>query len=172
MRNTRNILLAVSVLTLFCLSLAYAGGMEDENMMQMKKFYSDVVNKGNLALIDEFCAKNFVEHEGLPTEKSGLEGVKDFFKMYRTAFPDLKFEVSQMIAKDDKVVSYINITGTNKGEFMGKPATGKRINIEGIDIVRFQDGKAVEHWGVTDTMTMMEQLGAIPKHGAEGTSKN
>jgi len=172
MRNNRNILLAISAMTVFCIGLAYAGGLEDENMMQMKKFYSEVVNKGNLALIDEFCSKDFVEHEGLPTEKKGVEGVKDFFKMYKTAFPDLKFEVGQMIAKDDKVVSYISITGTNKGEFMGKPATGKRINLEGIDIVRFENGKAVEHWGVTDTMTMMKQLGAIPEHPAESMSKD
>jgi steroid delta-isomerase-like uncharacterized protein len=141
--------------------------MEEANITQMKKFYTEVVNKGNLDLMDELCTENFIEHEQLPGVKSNLEGVKQFFKMYRTAFPDLKFNIEQIFAKDDKVVTYITITGTQKAEFMGVPASGKKINLKGIDIVRFKDGKAVEHWGVTDTMTMMTQIGAIPDKPAK-----
>jgi predicted ester cyclase len=64
----------------------------------------------------------------------------------------------------DKAVVRVRITGTHEGEFMGVPPTGKRIDVQGIDIVRFgDDGKAVEHWGVTDAMTMMQQLGAVPE---------
>jgi steroid delta-isomerase-like uncharacterized protein len=136
--------------------------MEEANSSQMTKFYTEVVNEGKIDLIDELCAENFMEHEELPGVKPNREGVKQFFKMYRTAFPDLNFKIEQMIAKDDKVVTYLTITGTQKAEFMGMPASGKKINLKGIDIVRFKDGKAVEHWGVTDTMTMMHQIGAIP----------
>ena len=56
---------------------------------------------------------------------------------------------------------------SQKAEFMGTPASGKKINVRGIDIIRFVDGKAAEHWGVTDTMTLMKQIGAIPKQAPE-----
>jgi steroid delta-isomerase-like uncharacterized protein len=157
----------VSLLIVFCGSLLYASDTEEINMTQMKKIYTEVVNKGNIDLMDELCQKDFVEHEALPGVESNLAGVKQFFKMYRAAFPDLKFTVEQMIAKDDKVVTYITITGTQKGEFMGTPASGKKINLNGVDIIRFVDGKAAEHWGVTDTMTMMHQIGAIPDKSPE-----
>ena len=68
-----------------------------------------------------------------------------------------------MLAKGDKVVSYITMSGTQKGPFMDMPASGKKFSVKGIDIVRFKDGKAVEHWGVTDSMAMMQQLGAVPE---------
>jgi steroid delta-isomerase-like uncharacterized protein len=154
--------LIISLLTISSFGILFANGTEEANLALMKKFYTEFVNQGNLDRIDQFCAEDFVEHEELPGVKPNREGVKQFFKMYRTAFPDLKFEIEQIFAKDDKVVTYINITGTHKAEFMGVPASGKKISIKGIDIVRFKDGKAVEHWGMTDTMKMMSQIGAIP----------
>ncbi|MGH7601513.1 MAG: ester cyclase, partial [bacterium] len=87
--------------------------------------------------------------------------------MFRTAFPDLQVTVEDIIAKGDKVWVYTTMRGTNKGEFMGMPATGKKIEVKGIDIVRFVNGKAVEHWGVSDDLTMMQQLGMIPMPGQE-----
>ena len=81
--------------------------------------------------------------------------------MFRNAFPDLHAHAEMMFAKDDKVVSYLTITGTHKGEFMGMAATGKKISVKGIDIIRMENGKAVEHWGMTDSMTMMQQLGMM-----------
>jgi len=157
-----NLIYFLCVFTISSVSLVYASGQEQANLAQMKKFYTEVVNKGNYELMDQLCTPDFIEHEELPGVEQNLDGVKQFFKMYRAAFPDLKFEIEQMFAKDDKVVTYITITGTHKGEFMGNPATGNRINMKGIDIVRFVGGKAAEHWGVTDTMTMMNQIGAIP----------
>ena len=77
-------------------------------------------------------------------------------------FPDLTFSAEDMIAEGDKVAVRFTMRGTHKGEFMGVPATGKQFEVSGIDIVRFAGGKAVEHWGVTDTMAMMQQLGAVP----------
>jgi steroid delta-isomerase-like uncharacterized protein len=162
MFSKRIIILAVSLLSISSFGILFASEMEDTNLAQMKKFYTDVINQGKFDLLDQLCTENFIEHEELPGVKPNREGVKQFFQMYRKAFPDLKFEIEQMIAKDDKVVTYITITGTHKAEFMGVPASGKKINLKGIDIVRFKNGRAVEHWGVTDTMTMMSQIGAIP----------
>ncbi len=82
--------------------------------------------------------------------------------MMRTAFPDLKFEVDFMLSDGDMVAVYLTMSGTQKGEFMGMPASGKEFNSKTVDILRIVDGKAVEHWGVMDGMTMMHQLGVTP----------
>ena len=87
--------------------------------------------------------------------------------MMRTAFPDLKFTVNDMAAKGDKVWVYITISGTQDGPFMDMPASGKKVNVDGFDLVRFANGKAVEHWGLSDDMAMMTQLGAISAHQEE-----
>ena len=148
---------------LFCLAAgaAYADKTEEANVQSCKRFYAEVANKGNLAVIDELMAADFVEHEAFPGLTADREGVKQFFTMMRKAFPDLKFEVEFYMADGDKVASYLTIHGTHKGEFMGMPASGKKISVRTIDIVRIKDGKTVEHWGVTDGLGMMEQLGAM-----------
>lgn len=87
--------------------------------------------------------------------------------MFRAAFPDLQFQINDLVAKGDKVWAYITIRGTHKGQFMDMAPTGKTIEVKGFDIVRLANGKAVEHWGLTDSMTMMMQLGAIPMPGQE-----
>ena len=128
----------------------------------MREAY-DHINAGDLGAFGEMLADDMVEHEeadGLPQTK---EGVIQFFTMFRGAFSDLQMEVEDMIGSGDTVWSRVRITGTNDGDFMDMPATGKKVDFQGVDIVRINDaGKAVEHWGVTDTMTMMQQLGAIP----------
>jgi steroid delta-isomerase-like uncharacterized protein len=161
----------VAVFSFACIGVAFAGDKDEANMVLMKKFYAQVANKGNIDLIDDLCAENFIEHEELPGFEPTRDGVKQFFKMYRKAFPDLKFKTEFMFAADDKVVTYLTISGTHKGEFLDMKATGKKINLKGIDIVRFSDGKAVEHWGITDTMAMMHQLGAIPEGDAPKSHK-
>jgi predicted ester cyclase len=83
--------------------------------------------------------------------------------MYRAAFPDLRMEPQDVLVSGDKVVARARATGTHRGEFMGMPATGKRIDVQLIDIIRFgDDGLAHEHWGVFDALAMMQQLGAVP----------
>ena len=129
----------------------------------MRQFY-DYVNAGDVDGFVAMLADDFVEHEefeGFPPTK---EGVRQFFEMLIGAFSDLRFQVEDVFAAGDKGVARIRFTGTHQGEFIGIPATGRKVDVPGIDIVRFgDDGKAVEHWGVTDTMTMMQQLGVVPE---------
>lgn len=149
-------------------AIAVAGEVEDTNKALCQKFYEEVVNQGNFDLIDEMMAENFVEHEVFPGLSSGREGVKEFFMMMRNAFPDFHMKPEFSLAEGDKVVTYLTMSGTHKGEFMGMPASGKKFSTTTIDIVRMADGKAVEHWGVTDAMKMMHQLGMVPEGGHEG----
>jgi steroid delta-isomerase-like uncharacterized protein len=128
----------------------------------MRQAY-DLINAGDIDGFGDLLADDFVEHEQLPGLAPGKEGVKAFFHMYRAAFPDLRMSPEDVLPSGDKVVARSRATGTHEGEFMGMPATGKSIDVQLVDIIRFgDDGLAREHWGVFDAMTMMQQLGAIP----------
>lgn len=128
----------------------------------------DVINAGDLDGFESVLAGDFVEHEETPGLEPTREGVREFFGMFTAAFPDLRFDAEDILASGDKVVARVRVTGTHTGEFMGMPATGKRMDVQAIDIIRFgADGLAHEHWGVFDAMAMMQQLGLVPD-GAPG----
>jgi hypothetical protein len=94
------------------------------------------------------------------------EGTMQLFKMMQAGFPDMKWDAQDILVDGDKAVARVQFTGTNDGEFMGMPATGRSVSVEAIDIVRFDaNGRAVEHWGAFDQMGLMTQLGAIPGLG-------
>jgi steroid delta-isomerase-like uncharacterized protein len=123
----------------------------------------EAINRGNIKVIDELLSSDFVEHEELPPGiPPGREAPKAMFAMLRSAFPDLKATIEHLIAEGDEVVMHMTWTGTHKGEFMGIPPTGKSISINVIDILGIAEGKFVEHWGVMDSMAMMQQLGVVP----------
>ncbi len=128
----------------------------------MQRVY-DLLSAGDVDGFGDVLADDFVEHEELPGLTPTKDGVKAFFRMYMAGFPDLQMNVEDLVASGDKVVARVRATGTHQGEFMGMPASGKTVDVQMIDIIRFgDDGRAIEHWGVFDTMTMMQQLGAIP----------
>lgn len=128
----------------------------------MRRAY-ELINAGDIDGFGDLLADDFVEHEELPGLEPGKDGVKAFFHMYRAAFPDLRMSPEDIIVSGDKVVARARATGAHEGEFMGVPATGRRIDVQLIDIIRFgDDGLAHEHWGVFDTMAMMQQLGVVP----------
>ena len=134
-----------------------------DHVATMRRCY-ELINTGDIDGFAEFLADDFVEHEQTPGLAPTKEGVLEFFRMYRAAFPDLHFEPQDYIASGDKVVTRVRVTGTNTGDFMGMPATGRSIDIQLIDIVRFGDDQlGHEHWGVADVMTMMRQLGVVPE---------
>ena len=123
----------------------------------------DLLSAGDIDGFGDLIADDFVEHEETPGLEPTKEGVKQFFHMYRAAFPDLRMEPQDVLASGDKVVARARATGTNQGDFMGMPATGKSVDVQLIDIIRFgDDGLAREHWGVFDALGMMQQLGAAP----------
>ena len=132
----------------------------------MRRAY-DLLNAGDIDGFGELLADDFVEHEETPGLAPTREGVMEFFRMYRAAFPDVHMHVEDVLPSGDKVVSRMRATGTHEGEFMGMPATGKSIDVPFVDIIRFgDDGLAREHWGVFDAMRMMQQLGLVPEDGA------
>ena len=126
-----------------------------------RRFYDDVLVGGNLDLIDELVHDEFVEHEEFPGLPPGKESIRFFVTTMREAFPDFTTTIEDVIVEDNKVVSRLRFSGTHQGEFFGIPPTGKKINVQAIDILAYRDGQLIEHWGVTDQMAMMQQLGVI-----------
>lgn len=131
-----------------------------------RRFYEEAINQGRLEVVDELCAPDFVDHEEFPGLTPDRDGVKQFITIFRSAYPDLRFDIDDLLLEGDKVVIRAMIRGTQKGEFMGIPPTGKQIAVQTIDIVRIRDGQATEHWGVTDTAAMLTQLGVMPEPAA------
>lgn len=130
----------------------------------INRFYEEVLGGGNLSLVDELTTEDFIDHEeGLPGQPSGREGVKFFVNAMRQAFPDLRLKTIEPTMTDgDLEAARTILSGTHRGEFMGIPATESAVEFESIDIICISDGKVAEHWGVTDVMTLMQQIGAIP----------
>jgi steroid delta-isomerase-like uncharacterized protein len=131
---------------------------EESNKRSITSFFEEVYNQGNVALLDELLAPDFVSHDtGNPTHDR--EGVKQIVGAIRAAFPDVRFTANDIVADGDKVAARFTMRGTQRGEFMGIAATNKDVTVTGIDIVRFSDGRAVEHWHEWSGLELMQQLG-------------
>lgn len=123
----------------------------------------DLINARDLDGFGALCSGGFVEHEELPGQEQTVEGVKAFFRMQIAAFPDMTMTPEDVIDGGEKVVVLGRFAGTHEGEFMGMPPTGRRVEVQFIDIMRCgDDGLVHEHWGVFDALGMMQQLGAVP----------
>jgi len=126
----------------------------------MQRFYDEVFSKGNLSLVDELIADDFVEHEELPPGvPQGKGAVGALVTMLHTAFPDFRAAAEEMLQDGSKVVTRARFSGTHRGDFMGIPPTNKTFDIPVIDIVEFRDDRAIAHWGVMDMAGLMQQLG-------------
>ncbi len=123
--------------------------------------YLDTWNRGDLEGLTEFWAPNLAHHT-----RHGSHGFADTRRIVTAimqSFPDMKFRIEDMIAEGDKVVTRLTWSGTQTGAYMGAPATGRRITCALIGIARVSGGKIVEHWGVTDELHMMQQMGLLPE---------
>jgi steroid delta-isomerase-like uncharacterized protein len=133
----------------------------------MRQIY-DLVNDDQLDRAEELIDRDVIEHEDLPVPPgtTGVDAFKETFRALRRGFPDLRVTPEFMVAEGDKVVTYARLTGTHTGEFLGTPASNKAVEVDIIDIVRFEGDKAKEHWGLTDNAKLFQQLGLGPPPGA------
>lgn len=106
----------------------------------------DAANTGNLAVLDNIMATDYVDNDALPGQPQGLKGYKQIFAYILNAFPDCKLTIDDMIAEGDKVVVRSTMRGTHKGEYLGIAPTGKEITATAINIYRIVDGKLLEEW--------------------------
>ena len=135
----------------------------EENKAIARRVNDEVWSEGHLDVIDELFADDFVATiVGAPEQIRGPQGFREFVVMYRTAFPDLRITVDEQFAEGETVVTRWTATGTNEGELMGMPATGKQVTTAGININRISGGKLVEGWGLFDQLGLLQQIGAVP----------
>jgi steroid delta-isomerase-like uncharacterized protein len=134
---------------------------KEQNLTLVRR-YIDSVNRMALDDLDEIVAADYVDHNALPDMKSGLEGLKQAYQIFATAFPDVFFDLEDLIGEGDLVVARGTVRGTHQGDFFGIPATGKKATWTGIHIFRIANGKAAEGWLILDQLRLMQQLGVIP----------
>ena len=120
---------------------------------------AEIVGSGDYDRLTEVLADGLVDHDPAPDQAAGPAGIGDFWRTFKTAFPDVALEPVQIISSEDYVTAILDVTGTHEGEFEGHPATGKSFKVRGIQVGRFQDGKMTDRWGATDVLGILQQLG-------------
>jgi steroid delta-isomerase-like uncharacterized protein len=128
-----------------------------------RRFLEEAFNSGNLDVVGELVAPEFVNHDAaLPEPGVGIEAAKASITGYREAFPDLRLTIEQQLAEGEYVTTRWSARGTHQGNLMGMAPTGKQATVTGITIDRIVDGRFVESWTNWDTLGLMQQLGVIP----------
>ena len=135
----------------------------EENKTQYRRTIEEVFNQGDLAIVDELVAPDFLNHDGPPgMNNRGPDSTRQIVRMLRTAFPDLHVTIEELVAEGDTVAGRVTMRGTHLGPFQGIAPTGRSFQQDHMHFVRFRDGKAIEHRAVRDDLGMMRQLGVIP----------
>jgi steroid delta-isomerase-like uncharacterized protein len=140
--------------------------MSSGNEVVVKRWWEELWNQGNLTVADEIVAPDFSDHDpASPWVPPGIDGCKTLVTGYRTVFPDIHFTIEQQVAADETVVSHWRCRGTHRGDLMGVAPTGKNIEVEGISILRLQNGKIQHQTTIWDALGLMQQIGAVPPLG-------
>jgi predicted ester cyclase len=127
-----------------------------------QRMVNEVVNQGNFDVVEELFDPGYIDHSAPPGAPGGLDGVKAVFGMFRTAFPDVKFTITDMVGEDDIVATLVHGEGTNTGPFMGIPPSNLPAKWRSVGFFRIKGGKIVEHWGIPDMLGILIQIGVIP----------
>ena len=136
--------------------------MDQDDKDVARRYYEAVLNRGDIGLLDDLAMEDYIEHDPLPGQGTGRQGLKDRVAVFVAAFGQT-FTLEEVIAEGDRVVVRWTGSGTHVGEFMGIPPTGRSFTIAGIDIHRIEGGRMAEHWHVVDQLSLLQQLGLIPQ---------
>ncbi len=136
--------------------------MSTENNIEAYRRLTAAFANGDLTVVDELVAPEMVEHQ-IGSLGNGPEALKQMITYLRSSMPDLEVTIDDLVAADDEVWSRGKFRGTFSGELMGRAFHNEPIALDAVDVVRFRDGKVVEHWGVIDRLQQLEQLGIVPQ---------
>ena len=129
----------------------------------IRRRYHDVWNTGATESLDAIMAPDVINHSPLPGQAAGIDGFKQAIQWMRVGVPDLSVTIESEISEGDMVATRWTGTGTQTGTLMGVPPTGKKVTVSGIDMCRIADERIVEYWQELDTLSMLQQIGAIPQ---------
>jgi len=135
--------------------------MSIEENKNIVRSYQEIYNSNDLDRLTEVVSEDLLTPNILPGIPHGVEGAKTAHRIMLAGFPDYQTIIEDMIAEGNKVAARIKMTGTQTGEFMGIPPTGKEVSFTGIFIARIANGKIVEHWGEEDGVSLLQQLGVL-----------
>lgn len=138
----------------------------EQTRADARRFYERMnraIASGDMAELDAVIAPEAIDHNPIPGMKQGLEGIKAAFAEQRLAFPDLTATVEDVVVEGDRAACRVHMRATHRGAFQGVAATGKRVTLTGIDILRFAGGKVIERWGQFDDLGLLAQLGIAPR---------
>jgi steroid delta-isomerase-like uncharacterized protein len=135
--------------------------MSDQNKATARRIFEEMETQGNLNVANEIFSSDFVGHMPMG-DMHGPASMKQFAISLQTGFPDLRSTVEDQIAEGDRVMTRFRARGTHQGEFRGVPTSGNQMDISGIIVSRFANGKIVEQWGIPDLLSLMQQIDAVP----------
>ena len=131
----------------------------DDNKQLVREYFRAFLQRDE-AWWCAHVAPSFVRHDpGLPFEVRGPEGVRQLADALLPGIPDMELPIEDLVAEGEKVLARLRVKGTHRGELMGLPATGKRIDIAVLDLFQIRDGMLIEHWALLDNLGMLRQLG-------------
>jgi len=131
-----------------------------DNKPAARRVLEEIFPANDVGALRELVSDQFVNHEAPPGTPPGLGGITMFMNLLNKAFSDQRWEIHDVLAEDDKVVIRCTHSGVHTGDYFGLPATGRRFAYKQMHILRFDDGKSVEHWAVRDDVSLMRQLTA------------
>jgi predicted ester cyclase len=136
--------------------------MSEELKATARRIWEEIFPSGDVGRLAEVIAEDSIDHGARPDEPQGLAGVQQKMLWLRSVFGDQWWEIHQVIGEGEFVVVYCTLHARHTGDLMGIPPTNREVNQDYVQILRFEDGKAVERWGVRDDMALMRQLGVLP----------
>ena len=136
----------------------------EQNKALVQRMIQLQVN-GDLNTVDQVIAPNWVDHNPPMPLPQGYEGFKQLTMAFRSAFPDMRIEIEDILAEGDNVAARMRLRGTNSGSFQGMPPTGKAVDATGTGIFRVVDGKVTDNWVNFDMLGLLQQLGVVPAPG-------
>lgn len=139
-----------------------SAALADQHKQIISCYFSHVWNEGRLDELDVLLSPEYINHTpSIHDPPPGPAGLKPIVAALRTAFPDLHYEIQEVIVNDSMAVARVTVSGTHTGILFGRAATGKKFTVNQINIEKIVRGRIVEHWRVTDELSMMQQLGLV-----------
>jgi len=144
------------------LGMSFRSPAQEQNKKIIQRYYSEVWNQGKLDVLDVLLDQQYINHTpSVPGPPPGPKGLKPIVAAIRKAFPDLHYEIKDIIVNDSMAVARVVMTGTQLDSLFDLPPTGKKISVNQINIEKIRNGKVIEHWRVTDELSLMRQLGFV-----------
>ena len=141
----------------------------EENKMAIRRLTDEALNQGNMDVLDHVLADTFTYHDPANPGVTSRDDYKQFVTALRTTFPDIQFTIEDEVADGDQLAIRWTMRGTHRGDLVMPagpiPPTGKQVQVSGITLIRFTEGKVVEEWQNADNLGFLQQLGVIPTPG-------